>query len=493
MTSHTEARTVSMRTLLIVASVSAALGAGAFAAHERFHRASEAGPLKAEAKQRWQCPMHPSMVQDHPGDCPICGMKLVPTEGSPAVAPTGPGERKILFYRSPHDPKKTSPVPGKDEMGMDLVPVYADEAEGGSEAGAPGLATVRIDPARQQLIGLRTATVERGPVGRVWRTAGRVAVDETRVRHVNVKVSGFVEKVFIDFTGKPVRRGEPLFTIYSPELYAAQEEYLLALRTRRTLAEGGAFAKNGDELLDAARRKLELWDIPREEVERLEQSGRPSRALTLTSPISGVVVKKDVVDGMRLEAGAMPYEIVDLSEVWVLADVYETEIRRVKLGMPATLELKAYPDRRFDGRVVFVDPVLNASTRTVKVRLTFPNSDGALRPEMFGDVELSGPPRQALRIPADAVIHSGTEEVVFVALGDGKLAPKMVKLGESDDANVEVVEGLGLGDHVVTRANFLVDSESRLRASLAALAGAAADKPAPPPPPTHEGHGGKER
>ncbi len=454
-------RSFSAGALAAVAVASAALaGGGAYLAARR-----QLAPAVEAAKPRYQCPMHPSVVQDHPGDCPICGMKLVPIE--PADGDARSTGRKIAFYRSPMDPRQTSPIPKKDEMGMDYLPVYEEAA--GDAAPVEGLATVRIDPARQQLIGLETAPVTRGQVGGAWRTVGRVAVDETRIRHINVKVPGFVERVHVDFVGKSVRKGERLFSIYSPELLSAQEEYLLALRTRSSLSAAGGLPDDGDALLAAARRKLELWDVPEEEIARLEKTGRPVKTLTLTSPISGVVTKKDVVDGMKLDAGAMPYEIVDLSAVWVLADVYESELRNVKVGMPATLTLNAYPNRSFRGRVSFVDPLLDPKTRTIKVRLGFPNRTGELKPEMFGEVVLSGRSREALRMPADAVIDSGTTHVVFVSLGQGKFQPREVELGSSDGQTVEVESGVAEGEQVVTRANFLVDSESRLRASLAAM------------------------
>ncbi len=471
--------------LAAVAIASAALaGGGAYLAGRR-----QVAPAVEAAKPKYQCPMHPSVVQDHPGECPICGMKLVPIE--PANGAAGSAGRKVVFYRSPMDPKQTSSTPRKDEMGMDYLPVYEDEAAGDSRP-VEGMATVRIDPARQQLIGLETAPVTRGRVGGAWRTVGRVGMDETRVRHVNVKVPGFVERVYVDFVGKPVRKGEPLFSIYSPELLSAQEEYLLALRTRGSISAAGGLPDDGDALVAAAKRKLELWDVPEQEIARLQTTGRPLKSLTLTSPISGVVTKKDVVDGMKLDAGAMPYEIVDLAEVWVLADVYESELRNVKVGMPATLTLNAYPNREFRGRVSFVDPLLDPKTRTVKVRLAFPNRTGELKPEMFGEVVLRGASREALRMPADAVIDSGTMHVVFVAIGEGKFQPREVELGESDGQTVEVESGVAEGEQVVTRANFLVDSESRLRASLAAMGVRKSPQPAGAPKAEgeHAGHGG---
>jgi len=447
--------------LAATALASALLGGGAVhllthreAAHEPHASApaaTTAPAASAPAAAKYQCPMHPSIVMDQPGKCPICGMDLVP------MTPV-------------------STVPG------DAAPVE-------------GLAPVTIDPARQQLIGLRTAAVTEGKVGGTWRTNGRVVMDETRVRRVTLKVPAFVERVYADFTGKPVRQGEPLFSVYSPELLAAQEEYLLALRTRQALSQGGGMATDGEALVAAARRKLQLWDVPQATLERLAETGEATRTLTLVSPISGVITQKDVVEGARLEVGATPYEIVDLSRVWVLADVYESELRHVKVGMTATMQLKAFPNRIFAGKVAFLDPVLDPTTRTVKVRLEFPNPDGDLRPEMFGEVVLRGTTREGLRIPSDAVVPTGTTQVVFVALGGGRFQPREVRLGESDGKSVEVTSGLKAGDQVVTGANFLVDSESRLRASLAALAASSSAAPAPAsppatPPPAPSGHGG---
>src|SRR5512133_3222966 len=337
---------------------------------------------------------------------------------------------------------------------------------------------------------------ERGPVGGAWRTNGRLAVDETRVHHVNVKFNGFMERVYADFIGKPIRRGEPLYSIYSPELLSAQEEYLLALRTQRTMGgAGGALTGDGNALARAARRKLELWDVPAVELERIEKAGEASRTVTFYSPASGVLTKKDVVPGMKVSAGDMPFEIVDLSHLWGLADAYETDLARVKIGMKATLTLKAFPGRPVEGRVAFIDPLLDPKTRTAKVRIDFPNPASDLRPEMFGEVVLTGRPREALRIPTDAVIDSGTRSVVFVALADGKFQPREVGLGVSDGTWTEVLSGLQPGDGVVTRANFLIDSESRLRASLDALSAsskqapaAAGAAPAAAAPDPHAGH-----
>ena len=457
--------------LLLVAVASAAMGVGGTVLFHHHHD-TEAGAA-AEARERWQCPMHPTVVQDHPGDCPICGMELVRVDGAPAPGGTGGtrGQRRIAFYRNPMGTGETSPAPAKDSMGMDFLPVYQDELGGSGAAAAPveGLTTVAIDPVRQQLIGLRTAPAEGGPVGGAWRTNGKVAVDETRIHHVNLKVGGYVTHAHADFVGQPVKRGGALFSLYSPDLLAAEEEYLLALRTRAELAKGGADPGDGDALVASARRKLELWDVPEAELDQIARTGQPVKDLTFYAPMDGVITKRDAIPGMRVNAGDMPVEMVDLSRVWVLADVYETELRHVRVGMAAALTLQAYPNRTFRGRVAFIAPQLDPRTRTVSVRLEFPNPTGELKPEMFGEVVLQGASRTGLRIPTDAVVDSGTRKIVFVALGDGKFQPREVELGDSDGVHAEVVKGLAAGEQVVTRANFLIDSESRLRASLATM------------------------
>jgi len=367
------------------------------------------------------------------------------------------------------NPKQTSPVPRKDEMGMDYLPVHEDQL--GEGAKVSGMAVVTIDPSRQQLIGLRTATVSKGTVGGTWNTSARIEVAQTHVRKTNVKVDGFVERIFVDFVGQSVRKGQPLFSIYSPALLAAQSEYLLALQTMESLAKGGVLAEGGDNLVTAARRRLELWDVPATEIDRLANTREPSKTLTLVSPISGVVTAKNVVQGAKVGPGEAPYEITDLGEVWAMADAYEGDLSRIRPGMRATLTLSAYPDRSFLGRVAFVDPILDAKTRTAKVHLHFMNPTREIKPGMFGDVELEGMPKAGLLIPTDAVIRAGTEDVVFLSSGAGKFEPRVGQLGAKRGEEVEVKAGLAAGQEVVTRANFLVDSESQLRASLAAIGG----------------------
>ena len=462
--------------LVVVALVSVVAGVviGGAGMHVTMHGHGDGKtePATAAAKKPlYQCPMHPAITSDHPGDCPICGMKLVLVASAATESGTASktGERKIARYRSPMDPKQTSPVPRKDEMGMDYVPVYEDELSG--TAPVSGLAAVTIDPSRQQLIGLRTAAVTKGSIGATWRTPARIQIDPTQVRKTNVKVEGFVEKIYVDFVGQSVRKGQPLFTLYSPSLLAAQSEYLLALQTNDVLTKGGALPEDRQNMMSSARRKLELWDIPTAEIDRLERTRQPTKTLTLVSPISGVVTAKNVVQGGRVSPGEAPYEITDLSEIWGMADAYETDLARVRVGMKATLTLPAYPDRSFVGRVAFIDPLLDPKTRTTKVHLHFMNPKRELKPEMYGEVVLEGVAKDGLRIPADAVIRSGSQDVVFLARGEGKFEPRAVQIGSKNGDQVEVTGGLEEGQEVVTRANFLIDSESQLRASLSAIGG----------------------
>jgi Cu(I)/Ag(I) efflux system membrane fusion protein len=427
----------SAATLLLAGLLPGALlGGGSvwLALHHHDHeevRADQTGAAPAavaKKKPLYQCPMHPSITSDHPGNCPICGMKLVEVD-----------------QQLDQPKQETSRV--------------------------KGMADVTIDPTRQQLIGLRTAKVSKGAIGNAWRTVARIQVAPSRVRKTNVKVEGFVERIFVDFVGQSVRKGQPLFSIYSPSLVAAQSEYLLALSSRDALVKAGALAENGETLVASARRRLELWDVPAAEIDRLTTTREPNKTMTLVSPIAGVVTAKSVVQGARVSPGEAPYEITDLGEVWVMADAYESDIGRIHPNMKASLTLAAYPNRTFAGMVAFIDPLLDPKTRTAKVHLHFANPTRELKPEMFGEVTLQGVSQEGLQIPADAVIRAGSQDVVFVALGQGRFEPRAIEVGARSGDLIEVKTGLADGTEVVTRANFLVDSESQLRASLAAIGG----------------------
>jgi Cu(I)/Ag(I) efflux system membrane fusion protein len=435
--------------------------------------------VTAVAAKKYQCPMHPEIIRDAPGDCPICGMKLVPIEEIPplAAAKTTPakaagGPRRILFYRSPMNASETSPTPKKDSMGMDFVPVYSDEVD--AESGPPGpegLATVTVDARKQSLLGLKTVAVTRAPFETSIRTVGRVAADERRVHHVHTRYEGFVEHVTADFTGKYVTKGEVLALIYSPELYATQQEYLLALKASRSLGPSGvaSVAQGGRDLLDAARQRLLLWEIRPADIERIERNGEPIRAMPVYAPISGFVTGRTAYHGMKVMPADTLFDILDLSSVWVLADVYEYELPRLSLGEKASMTLSYWPGRSWNGTVTYIYPSVDEKTRTVKVRAEVDNPKGELKPEMFADVTIHARPRTVLQVPDDAILESGTRNIVFVSEGEGKLVPREVSVGDRGAGVVEIRDGLKEGDVVVRGANFLVDSESRLKAAIGAM------------------------
>jgi membrane fusion protein, copper/silver efflux system len=327
---------------------------------------------------------------------------------------------------------------------------------------------VRLDAAQRQAIGLTFATAERRPAEKVIRAVARLDYDERRLAQVTLKVGGWVEELFVDYTGQTVRRGDRLLSLYSPELLTTQREYLLARQTERRLAASDVAEARASaaSLLRASRERLRLWDLTDQQMRELDERGEARRTLDTHSPISGVVIEKSVVRGQRVEPGAMLYRIADLSTIWVYADVFADDLPYVRAGEEARLTLPSLPDTTFTLRVTWVSPVLDARTRTAKVRLELPNTpDGDLRPEMYGNVELHVPVGERLVVPRTAILDSGDRQVVFVDGGDGRLVPRDVRLGGRFDDMVEVKDGVAPGEGVVTSANFLVDSESKLAAT----------------------------
>jgi membrane fusion protein, copper/silver efflux system len=401
--------------------------------------------------------------------------------GETTGAAATPAARGRVLYRSTMNPNEVSDRPGKDSMGMEMVPVQVEEGGAGASS-VEGQAAVRIPIRKQQLIGVRTTTVRRAPFVRTIRTVGRVTEDETRLRHIHTKISGWVETLWVNTTGERVRRGQPLLTIYSPELLATQEEYLLALRARKDLGEEPLpeAAKGADELLASARRRLLLFDLTPAQIDALERSGTPSRTVTIASEISGYVTKRNVTQGEKIDSDTTLLDIADLSRIWVLASIYEYELPFVKAGQQADMTLSYLPGRTYRGRVALVYPVLESATRTAQVRLEFPNPELDLKPEMFADVELHSDLGQRLSVPESAVLATGTRSIVFVARGEGYFEPREVHLGLRLPDAVEVLDGLSEGESIVSSGNFLIDSESKLKAALETAA-----TPAPTEGPRH--------
>ena len=398
--------------------------------------------------------------------------------GTPQSAPTE-AERKILFYRSPMDPAIHSDHFTQDSMGMDFIPVYEDEVETPSSS-VEGRAAVVIPADRRQLLGVRSEAITRAPLSRAIRTVGRIVPDERLLHHVHTKYDGFIEHVYVDFIGKYVKRGEPLLSIYSPDLFATQQEYLLALKAGRELAKNeGDAASRGNALVEAVRQRLLLWDIRPEEIATLEKEGVARRDVDLYSDESGYVLAKVALHGMRVTPADSLFDIADLSRVWVMADVYEADLPSIRLGMSATIETPSAPGRKLRGPVTFISPTVEASTRTTKVRIEIGNPGGLLKPDMFADVTLNVDLGSALVVPEGALIDAGARRLAFVDLGEGRYEPREVSLGARADAGFLVLSGLAEGEKVVVAANFLIDSESSLKAAVQSM-----KSPAPSPSPS---------
>jgi Cu(I)/Ag(I) efflux system membrane fusion protein/cobalt-zinc-cadmium efflux system membrane fusion protein len=340
---------------------------------------------------------------------------------------------------------------------------------GGRSIEADPRAEVNIDPRRQQLIGVRTATVERSTVTPAVRTVGLVRYDETRLAEINLKLEGWIQDLYVDFTGKLIAKGQPLFTLYSPELVATQNEYLLALRTREQVRESqiGDAREYADRLVESARQRLSLWDLPAEEMRALEQTRQPRTAVVFRSPVSGYVIEKQALQGAHVMPGQMLYKVADLSNVWVEADIYEQDLPLIAVGQPAAVTLDAYPGEQFRGRAAYIYPFVEERTRTVRVRFEFANARSRLKPGMFANVTLQAPAGSGLTVPANALLDSGTLQRVFVAKGGGYFDPRPVRVGRRLGGDrVEILEGLNEGEQVAMGAAFFLDSESQLRAGL---------------------------
>jgi Cu(I)/Ag(I) efflux system membrane fusion protein/cobalt-zinc-cadmium efflux system membrane fusion protein len=375
------------------------------------------------------------------------------------------GEREVLYWQAPMNPSEIYDQPGQSRMGMDLVPVYADEA-----ASSEGM--VKINPVVMQNMNVRTQPVVQKSLSTTVSAVGKVEYDEQKLYTVNTKISGWIEELFVDYTGKMVERGQPLFSIYSPELVTTQREYLLALKTRDKVGASNfqTIRDGGNSLLEATRKRLEYWDIPESEIERLEQTGEVKKAITLKAPATGVVIHKNAVDGEFIKAGTPAYKIADLSTVWVQTSVYDYEVPWIREGQPSIMELSYQPGKTYEGTVAYIYPDLDQKTRTVQVRLEFENPNLELKPGMFANVQIQTRPKQnVIVIPNEAIIRTGERDIVFVAKGEGSFEPREVNLGmDGGERNneVEILSGLMPGEQIVTSAQFLFDSESRLQEAI---------------------------
>ncbi len=411
--------------------------------------------------------------------------------GGPVVSATADkreDRRKILYYRNPMGLPDTSAVPRKDQMGMDYIPVYEGEEP---EAGGTGL---KISTDKVQKLGVRTEAAALRELTRTVRAVGAIEVDERRLYTVATKFEGWIERLHVNTTGQYVKRGEPLMEVYSPDLVIAQQEYIIAWKGVESVKDGSPeIQASMKQLVASAVQRLRNWDISEEELQRLQKEGTAHRTLTLRSPVSGAVLEKPALKGMRFMPGEVLYKIADLSSLWLLADIFEQDLALIRPGQAAKVRVNAYPDRVFEGKVAFVYPTVTAETRTAKARIEMPNPGQLLKPAMYASVELSTRQQRAprLSVPNSAVLDSGTRQIVLVRRGEGLFEPREVKLGMRGDGYVEVIEGIKQGEDVVVSANFLIDAESNLRAALGTFGvpGAPSGAPVPPAGPgeTHSG------
>ena len=432
--------------------------------HEHAH-SHAVGVAFAEEGQKWTCGMHPMIITDEPGLCPICNMDLTPLKpessaGSDSAGDAG-GKKQVKYWVAPMDPTYISDQPGKSPMGMDLVPVYEAEGTGG--------AVIRIDPMTTQNMGLRTTQAVRYNLSRSVRTVGLVAYPEPKQFQVTTKVDGWVESLLVAEMGQEVTKGEVLLEIYSPELVTAQEEYLLALKNYDGVKESPfpSIVDGARRLLDASRKRLAYWDISTRQIRQLEKTRQVNRTLKLLAPFDGIVTHKQVLEGSYIKAGSRLMEIADIRKIWIQADIYEFELPWVHEGLRAEVELP-YKGETLDGVISRVYPFVEAKTRTVKARIELDNVNLQLKPDMYVNVRIFGKPiDNALVVPSEAVLRTGSQQTVFVALGDGRFEPRAVKTGLHDDiGHVEVISGLLDGERVVTSAQFMLDSESKLREAI---------------------------
>jgi len=427
---------------------------------------------------RYHCPMHPTYVSDKPGDCPICGMRLVPIEdkkgsevpAKPGAAtrahahPTDSGQAELghQVWTCPMDPEVVSDKPGR-------CPKCRMALERKAAGAVPGLAAIDVSTEGLKLAGVRTAVAEKGRIARTIRAVGVVRADETRVRHVHTKIAGWVEKLFVNFTGEPVAAGRPILTIYSQELLAAQHEYLQAKSAADSLQKSdiGVVREGAGDMITASRRRLELLDVPAKLIAQLDEGGAVSRTVAVSSPVGGIVMSKSVFEGQQVEPGMELFTVTDLSKVWIEADVYESEASAVRIGQEGKITFGNEPLATMTGKIKYIYPYLNAETRTLRVRFIFPNPGLKLKLESYANVEIPVETDEGVIIPDSAIMDTGIRQVVFVNTTEGHFEPRLIKVGIRSEGSAQILTGVTEGERVAVKANFLLDSESRLRAALA--------------------------
>lgn len=468
-----------LRILAIVAAIALAVGVtfGGRVAAIFQQQPTSSQPTAAGSERKvlyWYDAMNPQHHYNKPGKAPD-GMDLVPqyaeesTSQSPAATSASElsGERKVLFWYDPMHPAYKADKPGiAPDCGMQLVPKYADDEMPKMPAGS-----VKIAPDKQQLIGVRTGTAERQSLVRTVRTTGQLTSDETKLAHIHVKISGYIDKVDVDYVGQLVKKGQPLFTVYSPDLVATEEEYLIAKRGANNLGKSQfpEVSQGSESLLRSTRERLKLWDISDEQIKKLDETGEVTKTLTFYSPVSGFVTDRKAFPQTAISPDMDLYLIADLSTIWVNADVYEYEVPFVKVGQRADMQLSYYAGKTYTGKITYIYPTVDPVSRTVKVRIEFPNPNFDLKPQMFANVQLKINYGKQIVVPQEAVMDSGDKQYVFVVHGGSAFEPRVIQMGAKLEGNVVVQSGLNAGETVVTSGNFLIDSESRLKSAMSGM------------------------
>jgi len=442
--------------LIAALLITAAFGAGVWYARARTPALEQKDGRKI---LYWVDPMHPAYKSDRSGVAPDCGMKLVPVyaDGA-ALTGSGAAPRKVLYYRDPHDPAYHADKPGLNpKTGNELEPVY--------ESGAP---TINISAEKQQLIGVTYTAAELSSGTDTVRAVGKIAQNETQITRVHPKIEGWIEKVYADFTGQLVHQGDALLTIYSPEMLASEQEFVVALRARDMMKAGPSREayENSELLIEAARRRLELWDLRAAQISDVERTRKTIRTVTLYAPASGYITARNAFPSQRVSPDTELYAIADLSRVWIMADVFETDLSDIRTGQNAIVFLPNEGGRAFPAKVSYIQPQIDPSSRTLKVRLEAPNPELKLKPEMFVNVEFRIARPEHVTVPADAVLNTGLRTSVFIDRGNGVLERREVQTGDRLGERIQVVSGLRVGERVAASGAFLIDSEAQLKGAV---------------------------
>lgn len=451
-------------TLLLLVLIGAGFATGIWYAR----RAPAVSGKKERKILYWVDPMHPAYKSDKPGIAPDCGMKLEPVYDDSDTTPAAQAkpQQKVLYYRDPKDPALHSDKPGiNPATGNDLEPLYDS---------APPTPTISVSVEKQQQLGVKfdIAAITSGT--ETLRAVAKIAQDETRITRVHPRIEGWISKTHFDFTGQYVHKGDPMLTLYSPEMLATQQEYLLALRARDTMKSGPSHEayENSEFMILAARKRLELWDLSTAQIDELERTRKPVQTITLYSPASGFVTSRNAFPSQRIGPDTELYAITDLSRVWIMAEVFESDASNVHLGQSATVSLPNDAGKSFAARVTYIQPQIDPATRTLKVRLEAANQDTKLKPEMFVNVDFRIAVTSRVSVPADAIVNTGLRKTVFIDRGNGNLEPREVMTGERIGDRIQILGGLHAGDRVVASSTFLIDSEAQLKNAISTGAGA---------------------